>query len=215
MVLFVQMFRYAAEPFFFSSAHRDDMKKVYADVMKYFVAFCVLIFLAIALYPELFALFLGRNFRSGINVLPIMLIANILLGIVFNLSMWYKLSGKTHYALTITLLGLGINLIINLIFMPVYGYMAAAWGYLSSYLAMVLFSYYLSRKYYPIPYDWKAIVLYFGTGIAVYLFSILTAPDSLGVKITLNTLYIILFTVFVLNRENIDINKIKSLLKRT
>jgi O-antigen/teichoic acid export membrane protein len=215
MVLFVQMFRYAAEPFFFSSAHREDMKKVYADVMKYFVAFCVLIFLGIALYPELFALFLGRNFRSGINVLPIMLIANILLGVVFNLSMWYKLSGKTHYALTITLLGLSINLVINVIFMPVYGYMAAAWGYLFSYLAMVLFSYYLSRKYYPIPYDGKTIVLYFGTGIAIYLLSVLTAPDSLGLKIALNTLYIISFAVFVLKREHFDINKIKSLLKHT
>lgn len=215
MVLFVQMFRYAAEPFFFSSAQRDDMKKVYADVMKYFVAFCVLIFLGIAMYPEMFALFLGKEFRSGIEVLPIMLIANILLGIVFNLSMWYKLSGKTRFALTITLLGLGINLAINVIFMPVYGYMAAAWGYLFSYLAMVVFSYYLSRKYYPIPYEWKTIVLYFGTGIAIYLFSVVTAPSSLVAKMALNTLYIIAFVIFVLKRERIDIRRIKSLIKHT
>jgi len=215
MVLFVQMFRYAAEPFFFSSAQREDMKKVYADVMKYFVAFCVLIFLGIAMYPEMFALFLGKEFRSGIDVLPIMLIANILLGIVFNLSMWYKLSGKTRFALTITLLGLGINLAINIIFMPVYGYMAAAWGYLCSYLAMVIFSYYLSRKYYPIPYEWKTIVLYFGTGIAIYLFSVVTAPSSLIAKMALNTLYIIAFVIFVLKRERIDIRRIRSLIKHS
>jgi O-antigen/teichoic acid export membrane protein len=215
MVLFVQMFRYAAEPFFFSSAQRDDMKKVYADVMKYFVAFCVLIFLGIALFPEMFSLFLGKEFRSGIEILPVMLIANILLGIVFNLSMWYKLSGKTQYALTITLLGLGINLAINVIFMPVYGYMAAAWGYLFSYLAMVIFSYYLSRKYYPIPYDWKSIILYFGTGIGIYLFSVVTAPSSLIAKMALNTLYIIAFVIFVLKRERIDIRRIRSLIKRT
>ncbi len=215
MVLFVQMFRYAAEPFFFSTAQRDDMKKIYADVMKYFVAFCVLIFLGIAMYPELFSLFLGKNFRSGIDVLPVMLIANILLGIVFNLSMWYKLSGKTNYALTITLLGLGINLVINVIFMPVYGYMAAAWGYLFSYLAMVVFSYYLSRKYYPIPYDWKTIVLYFATGIAIYLFSVVTAPSSLAIKMTLNTLYIFAFVVFVMKKENINFRKLKSILKRS
>jgi O-antigen/teichoic acid export membrane protein len=215
MVLFVQMFRYAAEPFFFASSARDDMKKVYADVMKYFVAFCVLIFLAIAMYPEVFALLLGKNFRSGIGVLPIMLIANILLGIVFNLSMWYKLSGKTRYALTITLLGLGINLVINIIFMPVYGFMAAAWGYLFSYLAMVIFSYYLSRKYYPIPYDWKTIILYFVTGIGIYLLSVFVAPPSLGARIGLNTLYIIAFVLFVLKRENIDLQKLRSLLKRT
>jgi O-antigen/teichoic acid export membrane protein len=215
MVLFVQMFRYAAEPFFFSSALRDDMKKVYADVMKYFVAFCVLIFLGIAMYPELFALLLGKEFRSGIGVLPIMLIANILLGIVFNLSMWYKLSGKTQYALTITLIGLGINLVINIIFMPVYGYMAAAWGYLFSYLAMVIFSYYLSRKYYPIPYDWKTIILYFVTGIALYLFSVIAAPPSLIARIAVNTLYIIAFVIFVLKREKIDLKRLGSLIKRT
>lgn len=213
MVLFVQMFRYAAEPFFFSTSARSDMKKVYADVMKYFVAFCVLIFLCIAMYPELFALLLGKSFRSGIAILPVMLIANILLGIVFNLSMWYKLSGKTQYALTITLIGLGINLVINIIFMPVYGFMAAAWGYLFSYLAMVVFSYYLSRKYYPIPYEWKTIVLYFVTGIGLYLFSIVVAPPLLIERIVLNTLYIITFVIFVLKKEKIDLPRVKSLLK--
>ncbi len=215
MVLFVQMFRYAAEPFFFSSSLRDDMKKVYADVMKYFVAFCVLIFLGIAMYPELFALLLGKDFRIGIGILPIMLIANILLGIVFNLSMWYKLSGKTQYALTITLLGLGINLVINIVFMPVYGYMAAAWGYLFSYLSMVVFSYYLSRKYYPIPYEWKTIILYFTTGIVLFLLSVYLAPPALGARIALNTFYIFAFIAFVMKRENIDIKKLKSLMKRT
>ncbi len=215
MVLFVQMFRYAAEPFFFSSAAREDMKKIYADVMKYFVAFCVLIFLGIAMYPELFALFLGKEFRSGISVLPIMLVANILLGIVFNLSMWYKLSGKTHFALTITILGLVINLVINILFMPVYGFMAAAWGYLFSYLSMVIFSYYLSRKYYPIPYEWKTILLYFFTGIALYLISVFIAPPYLIARIALNTLYIIAFIIFVLKTEKIDIRRLKSLLKRT
>jgi len=214
MVLFVQMFRYAAEPFFFSSSLRQDMKKIYADVMKYFVAFCVLIFLGIAMYPELFALLLGKEFRSGISVLPIMLIANILLGIVFNLSMWYKLSGKTQYALTITILGLGVNLLINIIFMPIYGFMAAAWGYLFSYLTMVIFSYYLSRKYYPIPYEWRSIMLYFGTGIGIYLISIIAAPSSLGARIALNTLYIMGYIFFVLKRENIDLQRLKSLFKR-
>jgi len=214
MVLFVQMFRYAAEPFFFSSSERADMKKIYADVMKYFVAFCLLIFLGIAMYPELFALLLGKSFRSGIGILPIMLIANILLGIVFNLSMWYKLSGKTQYALTITLLGLGINLVINVIFMPLFGFMAAAWGYLFSYLAMVIFSYYLSRKYYPIPYDWKSIILYFTTGIALYFVSILVSPAILGIRIAMNTLYIFAFVVFVFKREHISIDQVKSLLKQ-
>jgi O-antigen/teichoic acid export membrane protein len=209
------MFRYAAEPFFFSTSAKEDMKKVYADVMKYFVVFCVLIFLGIAMYPELFALFLGKSFRSGIGILPIMLIANILLGVVFNLSMWYKLSGKTKYALTITILGLGINLVINVVFMPVYGFMAAAWGYLFSYLAMVVFSYYLSRKYYPIPYEWKTIIMYFAVGIAIYLLSVFAAPPLLFERIILNTIYIFAFLVFVAKKEKLDLKRLTSLLKIT
>ena len=104
---------------------------------------------------------------------------------------------------------------VNIIFMPVYGYMAAAWGYLFSYLAMVIFSYYLSRKYYPIPYDWKVIILYFLTGIGLYLLSVFAAPAALGARIALNTLYIIAFIVFVLKNEKIDLRRIKTMLKRT
>jgi O-antigen/teichoic acid export membrane protein len=214
MVLFVQMFRYAAEPFFFSSSAREDMKKVYADVMKYFVAFCVLIFLGIALSPDLFSLLLGKEFRSGIGVLPIMLVANILLGMVFNLSMWYKLSGKTHYALTITLLGLILNLIVNILFMPVYGFMAAAWGYLISYLAMVIFSYYLSRKYYPIPYEWKTILLYFFTGTGLYLLSRYLSPGVLWGKLLMNLGIILAYIAFVFKNEGIHPRRLLRLLKR-
>jgi O-antigen/teichoic acid export membrane protein len=97
--------------------------------------------------------------------------------------------------------------------MPMYGFMAAAWGYLFSYLAMVIFSYYLSRKYYPIPYDWRTIILYFLTGIALYLISVFIAPATLGLRIALNTLYIIGFVVFVMKREKIDIKRLKSLVK--
>ena len=97
--------------------------------------------------------------------------------------------------------------------MPLYGFMAAAWGYLISYLVMVIFSYYLSRKYYPIPYDWKTIILYFFAGIALYLVSVIIAPAGLGYRIVLNTLFIMVFVVFVLKREKIDINRLRSLLK--
>ena len=96
-----------------------------------------------------------------------------------------------------------------------YGYLAAAWGYLFSYLAMVIFSYYLSRKYFPIPYEWKTIIMYFVTGILIYLLSVYVAPARLGYRIVLNTVYIIAFIVFVLKRENISLQKLKSLLKRT
>jgi O-antigen/teichoic acid export membrane protein len=203
MVLFVQMFRYAAEPFFFSTAQKENMKQQYADVMKYFVAFCSLIFLSIALYTDLFALILGRDFRSGIVILPIMLVANVLLGIAFNLSMWYKLSEQTQYAVWITLSGLMVTVVINVLFMPRYGYMAAAWGYLFSYLVMVLISAVLGNKFYPIPYDWTRISLYLGIAVIIFLLSSWIAPDDRFYRLIINSflLGVYLVTLFLFEKS--------------
>jgi O-antigen/teichoic acid export membrane protein len=214
MVLFVQMFRYAAEPFFFSSANKEGMKKLYADVMKYFVAFCLFIFLGIALYKDVFALILGKDYRSGINVLPIMLVANVLLGITFNLSMWYKLSEHTRFAVYITLSGLAVNLLINVLFMPLYGDMAASWGYLLSYLTMVLISNALGRKYYPIPYDWKAICLYFGVALAIFAFSWYVHFPAVWISMVTNTILLAVFGLFILRREKVSSEMISSMIKR-
>ena len=211
MVLFVQMFRYAAEPFFFASAHKEGMKKLYADVMKYFVAFCLFIFLGIALYKDVFALILGREYRSGIDVLPVMLVANVLLGITFNLSMWYKLSEHTRYAVYITLSGLFVNLVINVIFMPAYGDMAAAWGYLLSYLTMVIISNSLGQKYYPIPYDWKVIILYFGLALGIFAISWFVHFPRVWISVSVNTIMLILFGLFILRHENVTMNTLRSL----
>ncbi len=213
MVLFVQMFRYAAEPFFFASAHKEGMKKLYADVMKYFVAFCLFIFLGIALYKDVFALILGKEYRSGINVLPVMLVANVLLGITFNLSMWYKLSEHTRFAVYITLSGLAVNLAINVLFMPVYGDMAAAWGYLLSYLTMVIISNAMGRKYYPIPYDWKVIIMYFSIALAIFAFSWFVHFPYVWISLSVNTIMLVLFGLFILHHEQVTLSRIRALVK--
>lgn len=155
MNLFIQMYRYAAEPFFFNKQKEKDSRQLYAETMEYFTAFCGLVFLGVILYIDVIALLLGPVFRSAVGVVPIMLLSYMLLGMLFNVSMWYKLSGKTSSAIWITLAGLVVTTLVIVIFMPRYSYWAAAFGHLASYAVMLLISTVLGQKYYPIPYRWK------------------------------------------------------------
>lgn len=154
MNLFIQMFRYAAEPFFFRRAKEKDSRVLYASVQEYFTAFCGLVFLGVILYIDIIALILGPQFRSAVGVVPIMLLSYMILGMLFNVSMWYKLSGKTNMAIWITLAGLAVTAVVIVLFMPKYSYWAAAFGHLASYIAMFVISSVLGAKYYPIPYRW-------------------------------------------------------------
>lgn len=157
MNLFIQMFRFAAEPFFFQRAQNKGARQLYAIVMEFFTAFCGLILLGVFLYLDVFSLIIGKDFRSGMGVVPIMLLSYMLLGMLFNVSMWYKLSGKTNMAIWITLAGLCVTIIVNVIFMPRFSFWAAAFGHLASYLVMFVISAVLGSKFYPIPYSWKRI----------------------------------------------------------
>ena len=166
MNLFIQMFRYAAEPFFFRRSREKDSRELYASVQEYFTAFCGLVFLGVILYIDVVALILGPQFRSAVGVVPIMLLSYMILGMLFNVSMWYKLSGKTNMAIWITLSGLVITAIVIVLFMPKYSYWAAAFGHLASYVVMFAISSILGAKYYPIPYRWSrlgCIILLMGT----------------------------------------------------
>ena len=158
MNLFIQMFRYAAEPFFFRRAKEKDSRELYASVQEYFTAFCGLVFLGVILYIDVIALILGPQFRSAVGVVPIMLLSYMLLGMLFNVSMWYKLSGKTNMAIWITLAGLVVTALVIVIFMPKYSYWAAAYGHLASYVVMFAISSVLGAKYYPIPYRWGRLL---------------------------------------------------------
>lgn len=203
ITLFVQMFRYASEPFFFASAHKDSMKQTYADVMKYFIILGLLLFLGIVFYADLFALILGKNYRSGMDVLPLVLLANILLGVSFNLSMWYKLTDQTRYAIYITVFGLIITVIIDIIFMPRFGYHAAAWSRLISYVFMILVSYQLGKKYFPIPYNTQRIMVYFAIALGLYGISELWQNWGLAIRIVLNTMLLLIYVAFVFKIEKI------------
>lgn len=174
MNLFIQMFRYAAEPFFFRRAREKDSKELYASVQEYFTAFCGLVFLGVILYIDVIALILGPQFRSAVGVVPVMLLSYMILGMLFNVSMWYKLSGKTDMAIWITLSGLAVTAVIIVLFMPKYSYWAAAYGHLASYVVMFAISSILGAKYYPIPYRWRRLALIILLMGAIYGGAILT-----------------------------------------
>lgn len=208
ITLFVQMFRYASEPFFFASSHKESMKQTYADVMKYFIILGLLLFLGIVFYADLFALILGKNYRSGMDVLPLVLLANILLGVSFNLSMWYKLTEQTRYAIYITIFGLIITVIIDIIFMPRFGYHAAAWSRLISYVFMILLSYQLGRKYFPIPYNTGRILVYFIIALGLFGISEVWYSWGLIVRIALNTLLMLIYMALVIRIEKINVTNL-------
>ncbi len=185
MNLFIQMFRYAAEPFFFRRAADKNSKELYASVQEYFTAFCGLVFLGVILYIDIIALILGPQFRSAIGIVPVMLLSYMILGMLFNVSMWYKLSGKTDMAIWITISGLAVTAAVIILFMPKYSYWAAAFGHLASYITMFVISSVLGARYYPIPYRWgrlAGIIILMGLtyGASLLLDSVLFANVAAG-----------------------------------
>ncbi len=196
MSLFVQMFRFAAEPFFFSRAKEKDSKELYAKVMEYFVGFCMLIFLGVIFYIDILQFIVGRDFRVGMGIVPIMLLSYVMLGMLFNVSMWYKLSDRSSYAIYITLAGLVVTSVINVVFLPKYSYWAAAWGHFFSYFIMLVISVLLGNKFYPIPYNWKKIFSIIGMALLLYGVTLLLPEGwSLALKLTIKTLLIGIYIV--------------------
>ena len=168
MTLFIQAFRFAAEPFFFAYADKNDAKEVYAKVLKYFVIFCVFIFLLVTLFLDFFKYFLGEEFRAGLTIVPILLMANLFLGIYVNLSIWYKLTDKTLLGAFVSILGALITVGLNLWWIPSLGYVGSAWATLVCYSFMVIVSYSLGQFYYPVAYDLKRILGYIVLGVSLY-----------------------------------------------
>ncbi|WP_366929531.1 oligosaccharide flippase family protein [uncultured Thiohalocapsa sp.] len=168
MTLFIQAFRYAGEPFFFSYAKQRDARQIYALVLTWFVIFCVFIFLAVTLYIDVFQYFVGAAYREGLHVVPVLLLANLLLGVYVNLSVWYKLTDRTLMGAWVAVIGAGITIVSLWLLVPAFGYEGAAWAHLICYGAMVVLSYGLGRRYYPVPYEVLRVSGYIGLGLGLF-----------------------------------------------
>ncbi len=213
MTIFIQMFKYAAEPFFFNQAKNTDAKHIYAQVMNYFVIFCLLIFLLVTLYIDIFKYFIGEPFRVGIGVVPVILFANIFLGIYYNLSVWYKLTNLTRYGALISIVGVVITLIINILFIPQFGYWASAWATFLCYFIMMVLSFFIGKRHYKINYNVKRIILY--TAVTVIIFLIYTyLKTSLLYNLILSTLLIFSFLFLVAKIEKIRVVDLLAIFKR-
>ena len=169
MTLFVQAFRYGAEPFFFAQAQKKDAKEQYAIVMRYFIAFTAFIFLSISVFIDIIKHFIqDEAYHAGLDVVPILLLANLFLGMYYNLSVWYKVSGKTRFGAYLSVAGAAITIGLNILLIPTMSYMGSAWATLICYASMCVMSYVFSRHHYPISYNWKYISFYMITALALF-----------------------------------------------
>ncbi len=201
MTLFIQMFRYAAEPFFFAQVREQNAKKVYADVMKYFILFGLIIFLGVTLFADIVKYFIGPAYWEGIYILPIVLMANLLLGITFNLSIWYKLNDMTRYGAYIGLSGAAVTIIMNVLLVPRYSYLGAAWGHLSAYVVMVILSYYWGQKFYRINYQRRRIAFYFLLSVGLFLVSYFMPIERKALLMGINVVLLMIFLLIVYYKE--------------
>jgi len=175
VTMFLQAYRFAAEPLFFKHAEKSDSKQILATTMKYYTICVCVIFLSIVLFlPLIQYLFILYSPKSeayfvGADIIPILLMANICLGIYFNISTWYKITDKTYIGAIISIVGAVITVIMNVILVPKIGYFGAAWATLACYVSMVIIGYATEQKYYPIPYNYKRILFYLFFAVVLFL----------------------------------------------
>ena len=211
ITLFIQAFRMGAEPFFFKQSQGENPQRTYARVMKFFVITITVMFLVVALYLDIWKYFIrNKTFWAGLKVVPILLLANMFLGIYYNLSIWYKLTHKTISGAYITLIGAVITLIINFIFIPYYSYMACAWATFFCYGSMMVISFAWGQKAYRIPYAWKKLCAYII--IVVLLFfvhrGVIYFFDSRLVNISTATILLFIYLFFVMTVEKKEFQKL-------
>lgn len=172
ITIFIQMFRMAAEPFFFNQSKEANAAKTYARVMKFFVIACCCMFLVIGLFLDVFEKILTvkyAEYGEGIHIVPILAMGSVFLGIYYNLSIWYKLTDKNLYGAAITLAGAVITILLNIWWIPIFGYTGSAWATFCCYAFMMLVSYLLGQKHYPIPYARKKLISYLVLTTLVFL----------------------------------------------
>lgn len=209
MTIFTTAFKYAAEPFFFNHAKHADSKKLNAVVMKYYVIFCLFLFLGTMMNLPWLQYVVSEKFRTGLGVVPILLLANLCVGVYWNLSIWFKLTGQTKFGAAITIFGAIITLVINFYGIPKYGFMACAWATLASYGTMMIASYILGQKYYPVKYNLRSIFVFAFLALGFYFISLLYSEmENTILKLVLNN---ILFTLFAFIFYKLEFENLKKL----
>ena len=197
MMIFIQMFRYAAEPFFFAEAKKKNAKDTYSRVMSLFVGFTWSIFLMVTLYIDVFKHFIGEAFWPGLQIVPIILSAKLFLGVFYNLSVWYKLTNKTFYGALIATVGGILTILLNVLLIPKFGYLGSAWASFVSYFVIMLLSYYWGKYHYKIKYNIRIIFSYTAFAVVVYIMSIIIKSTMPGHYYYIVSVLFVAFIIFV------------------
>ena len=208
MAMITQAFRYAYEPFVFGAGVRaasEDARKSKespAEVMRYFVMFALLAFLVVMAYlDDVLKYVISPGYWEGLRVVPIVMMAEILMSVYFNLSFWYKLTGQTWWGAVFSAIGCVVLLAVNILFVPRYGYMACAWGGVAGYGVCVLLSWAVGRKKNPVPYKLLPMAGYFALALGLYAVSVWLKPEATGWRLALNTAMVLVYVGVVLFNE--------------
>lgn len=202
MAMITQAFRYAYEPFVFGNSRDKDSKEMYAKGMKFFIIFTLLAFLAVMAYMDILRFMIGSDYWPGLGVVPIVMAAEIMMGVYFNLSFWYKLTDKTIWGAVFSGAGCIVLVAINVIFIPKYGYYACAWAGFAGYAVAMLLSYFVGQRHFPVAYPLKEIAVYVLLA-GVFFGGIMISGHYLPVaaRLAVNTLLLLLFAAFILRKE--------------
>lgn len=201
MMMFTQSFRYAYEPFVFAKQKKTDDKKAYSDAMKYFYIFSIFIFLGIMFFLDVIKFAIKDTYHSGLNVVPLVLLSFIFQGVFFNLSFWYKLSDKTKWGAYISLIGCVMTIVGNIIFIPKYSYMGAAWVSAISFFVMMVISWVLGKKYYPISYEIKSGIKYSLVGLLLYLIGMYVPIEPMVLRMGFRLFLLLIFIAYTIKTD--------------
>ena len=212
MAMFTQAFRFAYEPFVFGKSKEKDSREMCAQAMKFFIIFTLLAFLAVMFYLDILRHVIGRDYWDGLRVVPIVMAAEIFMGIYFNLSFWYKLIDETRWGAYFSLTGCIILILMNIFLVPKYGYIACAWAGFTGYGVAMLLSYFVGQKKYPIQYDLKAIGMYVLLAAVLYVAAEYVSIDNIYLRMAYRTVLLLLFIAYVVKRD-LPLNQIPILNK--
>lgn len=201
MAMFTQAFRYAYEPFVFSESNKSDSTSTYSAAMKYFFIFSLLAFLAVMFYMDILKYMVASDYWEGLSVVAIVMGAEILKGIYFNLSFWYKLTDETQWGAYFSLIGCMVILILNVWLVPMYGYLASAWASVAGYGLITVLSYFIGQKKYPVDYPLSDMAIYLLLAAVLYFISVYVKIDNVVLRLLFKTLMLAVFVAYIVRKD--------------
>lgn len=201
MAMFTQAFRFAYEPFVFGKSREKDNRQMYAQAMKFFIIFTLLAFLAVMFYLDILRYVIGRDYWEGLKVVPIVMAAEMFMGVYFNLSFWYKLTDETKWGAYFSITACTIVILMNVFLIPVYGYVACAWAGFTGYAVAMLLSYFVGQKKYPINYDLKSIGGYVLLALVIYAVGEWMPLENTVLRLLFRTVLLAVFIAYIIKHD--------------